>query len=242
MTATATTQPFAMLQHELDQRLAGRPGLRVLEAGCGSISRLRFPDDSYLTGIDVSEVQLRNNPYLRERLHGDIETYDLPASSYDVIVCWNVFEHLPHPERALARFCDAVKPGGLVVLVFPNPLSVKGLVTKWTPFWVHVWVTRHLIGRKLAGTEGNPPYPTFMRWSAAPDALIRFAAERGLAPVFLSLFEDHKQRQIRQKVRITGARWRLIQRAVRVLTFGRIATDRAQCALLLQKSGTVLGS
>jgi SAM-dependent methyltransferase len=242
MTTTGTREPFAMLQQELDQRLTDRTRLRVLEAGCGSISRLRFPDDSYLIGIDVSEVQLRKNPYLQEKLLGDIETYDLPASSFDVIVCWNVFEHLPHPERALARFCDATKPGGLIVLVFPNPLSVKGLVTKWTPFWVHVWVTRNLIGRKLAGTEGHPPYPTFIRWSATPDALIRSAAERGFTPVFLALFEDHKQWQIRQKLRITGARWRLAQRAVRAATLGKIETDGAQCALLLQKAGTAVGS
>ena len=77
MTTTATREPFTMLQQELDQRLAGRAGLRVLEAGSGSISRLRFPDGSYLIGIDVSEVQLRKNPYLREKLLGDIETYDL---------------------------------------------------------------------------------------------------------------------------------------------------------------------
>ena len=103
-----------------------------------------------------------------------------------MIVCWNVFKHLPHPERALGLFCDPTRPGGLIVFVFPNPLSVKGLVTKVTPFWVHVWVTRHLIGRKLAGTEGHPPYPTFMRWSAAPGALIRSAAKQGFTPAFLT--------------------------------------------------------
>jgi SAM-dependent methyltransferase len=236
MTTATTMDPFAMLENALHQRLAGKTGLRVLEAGCGSISRLHFPDDSHLTGIDISEVQLRKNPYLQEKLLGDIETYDLPPSSFDVIVCWNVFEHLSHPDRALVRFCDATRPGGLIVLVFPNPLSVKGLATKWTPFWIHVWVTRHLIGRKLAGTEGNPPYPTFMRWSAAPNTLIRFAAKRGFTPVFVSLFEDNKQWQIRHKLRITGARWRFIQRAVERLTLGSIETDRAQCALLLEKA------
>jgi Methyltransferase domain len=37
---------------------------------------------------------------LIERELGDIESYDLPAEDFDVVVCWNVFEHLPHPERA----------------------------------------------------------------------------------------------------------------------------------------------
>jgi SAM-dependent methyltransferase len=222
--------------HQLMEReLAGRDELRVLEAGCGSISYLAFPTDSHVVGIDISEAQLGKNTYLAEKILGDIESYDLPAEDFDVIVCWNVFEHLPHPERALAGFAKAVRPGGLVILALPNALSVKGLLTKFTPFRFHVWVTRYLVGRRLAGTEGNPPFPTFMRLSIAPRKLLGTAREQGLLPVYSSLFEDNKQQTVRRKLRIDGARWRFIQRVVKLMTLGKIETARAQCIFVFQR-------
>ena len=213
----------------------GREPLRVLEAGCGSISYLPFPGDTHVVGIDISEAQLNKNQYLAEKILGDIERYELPAEEFDVVVCWNVFEHLPHPERALAGFARTIRPGGLVILALPNALSVKGLLTKFTPFRFHVWVTRYLVGRRLAGTEGNPPFPTFMRLSIAPERLAVTAQELGLVRVYSSLFEDNKQQTIRRKLRIDGARWRFVQRVVKLLTLGRIETARAQCIFVFQK-------
>jgi SAM-dependent methyltransferase len=219
----------------IERELGGREKLRVLEAGCGSISYLAFPPDSYLVGIDISDAQLRKNTYLDEKILGDIESCDLPAEDFDVVVCWNVFEHLPHPERALLRFATAISPGGLVVLALPNALSLKGLLTKFTPFKFHVWVTRHLVGRRLAGTEGNPPFPTFMRFSIAPRRLVATTREHGLSLVYSSLFEDNKQQTVRRKLRIDGARWRFIQRIVELTTLGKVETARAQCIFVFQK-------
>jgi SAM-dependent methyltransferase len=222
--------------HQLMERdLGSREKLRVLEAGCGSISYLTFPPDSYLVGIDISDAQLSKNTYLDEKILGDIESYELPVEDFDVVVCWNVFEHLPHPERALFRFAGAISPGGLVVLALPNALSVKGLLTKFTPFKFHVWVTRYLVGRRLAGTEGNPPFATFMRFSIAPGRLVATAREYGLSLVYSSLFEDNKQQTIRRKLRIDGAIWRFLQRVVKVTTLGKVETARAQCILVFQK-------
>jgi SAM-dependent methyltransferase len=226
---------LAEIHRIMERELRSREKLRVLEAGCGSISYIAFPTESYLVGIDISEAQLTKNAYLDEKLLGDIESYDLPAEDFDVIVCWNVFEHLPHPERALSRFANAITPGGLVILALPNALSVKGLVTKFTPFRFHVWVTRHLVGRKLAGTEGNPPFPTFMRFSIAPRRLVEATRQLGLSVVYSSLFEDNKQQTIRRKLLIDGARWRFLQRVVKLVTLGRIETARAQCVFVLQK-------
>jgi SAM-dependent methyltransferase len=228
-------QALAQINQLIEQELGTREQPRVLEAGCGSISYLTFPADAYLVGIDISQAQLRKNSYLDEKVLGDIESHELPTGDFDAVVCWNVFEHLPHPERALSGFSRAVSPGGLVILALPNALSVKGLITKFTPFRFHVWVTRHLVGRTLAGTEGNPPFPTFMRLSIAPGKLVKRAQEHGLSLRYSSLFEDNKQQTIRKKLRIDGARWRFIQRAVGLLTLGKIETARAQCIFVFQK-------
>jgi SAM-dependent methyltransferase len=226
---------LAQINQLIEQELGTRERPRVLEAGCGSISYLAFPADTHLVGIDISEAQLRKNTYLDEKILGDIEHHELPTGDFDAVVCWNVFEHLPHPERALSAFSHAISPGGLVILALPNALSVKGLLTKFTPFRFHVWITRRLVGRPLAGTEGNPPFPTFMRFSIAPARLVKRAQQHGLSLRYSNLFEDNKQQTIRKKLRIDGATWRLIQRAVRLMTLGKIETARAQCIFVFQK-------
>jgi SAM-dependent methyltransferase len=136
--------PVERLQAFLDARLGDRPALEVLEAGCGSAGYFRFGRVPRLTGIDISREALAANADLHERIAGDLETYDLGAARFDVVVSWNVLEHLGRPERAVERLARALRPGGLLVLGLPNLHSVKGLATKFLPHGAHVWVYRTL--------------------------------------------------------------------------------------------------
>ena len=131
------------LQAFLDKEMARMESVRVLEAGCGSASNVRFGARARLVGIDISRMQLERNTILQEKIIGDIQQYDFPPASFDLIVCWDVLEHLPQPELALRRFARAVKTNGLVILKLPNVLSVKGLVTKLLPHTFHVLAYRY---------------------------------------------------------------------------------------------------
>jgi SAM-dependent methyltransferase len=233
-------EELTVLQDVVDQHLRDRNHRRVLEAGCGSVSH--FVHDAYVVGIDTSAVQLGRNGSLDERILGDVQSHELPGEAFDLIVCWNVLEHLPHPERALARFYQAVKPGGLIVLSFPHPLSVKGLVTKFTPFRFHVWARRHLAGRQHAGRDGRGPFPTFLRFSIRPDRVLAGARGMGLQPIHFRLFEANQQKRIRRRLGIVGGRWRFIQRLVHAVSLGHVETVRCQCILALQKVGPEAGT
>ncbi len=96
-------QEIANVQELLTAHVQGHDKVRVLEAGCGSLSHFDFSDQTYVVGIDISAEQLEKNPMLHERILGDIETYEFSPNEFDIIVCWYVFEHLPHPEQALRR-------------------------------------------------------------------------------------------------------------------------------------------
>lgn len=48
--------------------------------------------------------------------HGDL----LPASSFDLVVCRHVVEHVPQPTEFVASLAKTVKPGGLLYLEVPN--------------------------------------------------------------------------------------------------------------------------
>jgi SAM-dependent methyltransferase len=114
-----------------------RRRVRLLEAGCGSSTYIKFNATVYAIGIDISQAQRDKNKVLAEKILGDIQSYPLPRDSFDVAVCWMVLEHLADPEAALRHMFQSVKSGGLVLLGFPHLMSFKGLVTKITPYWIH---------------------------------------------------------------------------------------------------------
>ena len=99
--------------------LSDKPTIRLLEAGCGSATHVRFVNTVEAVGIDISEAQLHRNSSIQKKILGDIQTYAFPSSEFDVAICWDVLEHLPRPHDALVRIFSALKEGGILILGFP---------------------------------------------------------------------------------------------------------------------------
>ncbi|MBI5093517.1 MAG: class I SAM-dependent methyltransferase [Candidatus Hydrogenedentes bacterium] len=163
------------IQSLLDEYASCHANPVLLEAGCGSSSH--FALDAYrLAGIDISQSQLDRNTRLDEAILGSIQEYNFVDRKFDVIVCWNVLEHVPDPLKALENLAHALRDDGLLIVEVPNPLSLKGLVTKFTPHFVHVWFYRYVRNIKDAGRHDTAPFKTFLRFSLSPIGLRRFAA------------------------------------------------------------------
>ena len=224
------------LQAVVDSYLDGKANVSVLEAGCGSAMHLDLHGKAKVVGLDVSEEQLERNTGLDEAILGDVETYPLPPNRFDLVVCWNVLEHVPHPDLAVANLANTLQDGGLMVLAVPNAASLKGVVTKFTPYGFHLWVHRVLLRRPHAGTEGRGPFPTFMRRSMAPSALVRGATARDLSVAYLRLFEGDQQRRIRRRLWIVGPVWWLARLAVRVVSLGAISPELTDCFVVFRKA------
>ena len=156
--------------------------LAIYEAGGGSTSFLPLDvlDRAHVTVVDIDEDQIRNNDYAQETILGDIQTYRFTPDSFDLVICYNVIEHLPDVEAALTGFCEALKPGGLILIGAPNPKSLSGVVTKYSPHWFHVWFYRHVRGDKNAGQPGHAPFPTFFHPLVTLSNLEAFAKAHGL--------------------------------------------------------------
>ncbi|MCB0862234.1 MAG: class I SAM-dependent methyltransferase [Solirubrobacterales bacterium] len=217
---------FTRLQAVVDQHLEGRDALRILEAGCGSASHLRFGPGAHLVGIDISERQLDRNGALDEKIVGDLQSHPL-GSGYDLIVCWDVLEHLPRPDDALENMLASVAPGGLLVIAAPDPASGKGLATKLTPYRVHVWAYK-LVGFEGAGQDDRGPFRTHMRFAIRPARISRLASGLGFQTVFLEFRESGMQSSLRSKIRLVGRAWERVRAIVRRVSGGRIdpaATD-----------------
>jgi ubiquinone/menaquinone biosynthesis C-methylase UbiE len=113
----------AMLRH------AGlRPGLRVVEIGCGSgntacwVAEQVAPTGSVLA-VDVSPDQIeqaRRQAESRNLRNVEFQVADaysprLPEGSFDLAYCRLVLMHLTRPADALAAMRALVRPGGVVV-------------------------------------------------------------------------------------------------------------------------------
>jgi SAM-dependent methyltransferase len=181
--------------------------LKVYEAGGGSTSFL--PSDvlcrASITVVDIDAEQLRNNDYAQEMILGDIQTYRFASDIFDLVACYNVIEHLPDVGSALTGFFHALKPGGLLVIAAPNPNSLSGVVTKYTPHWFHVWFYRHMLGKKLAGLSGQPPFPTFFHPLVLPAKLIAFAEELGMRVIYRKEHESPRFPELRARTPLFAA-------------------------------------
>jgi SAM-dependent methyltransferase len=233
MTPTATPE-VARVQALVDAaRPAGRPR-RVLEAGCGSLSHLSLSGD-HVTGIDISLEQLARNEGLAVKIHGDLETYPLPAGVFDLVISWDVLEHLSAPERALANLAKSLAPGGLLILALPNRSSVKGLVTRLTPHAFHVWTYRALWGVERAGEGDRAPFRTFLRPTVAPAAIREFARRSGLAIRLEATYESLMQHRLRKNHVLVDFGFRIVGAAGRLLSAGRADPTHSDVLFVLER-------
>ncbi|MGZ3789706.1 MAG: class I SAM-dependent methyltransferase [Bacteriovorax sp.] len=221
------------LQSLVDRELASKEKVTILEAGCGSGSWLKFRPDARLVGIDISEKQLDRNIVLHEKILGNLETYSLPEKSYDLIMCWDVLEHLPHPEKALLNFFKSLNEGGLVLLAAPNVMALRGFITKYSPHWFHIFVYRYVYRRPEAGKEDQPPFVTYHRFSIAPKSIEKLAKKHNLEVVF----EKKYQVQHVQKHPLVSFAWNAANVLLNILTLGMVETDRKSSFILVLQKG-----
>ena len=103
-------------------------GKRVLDLGCryGALTRA-YAAENEVVGMDVDREALAAAATLGiETRHGDV-TEPLPFgdASFDVVVCGELLEHLPWPERTVAEARRVLKPGGFFVGSVPNAYRLK---------------------------------------------------------------------------------------------------------------------
>jgi len=205
------------LIREQEARLG--PGTTVLEAGCGRFKHFAYPDTMRIAGIDISPEQLELNDYADEKYLGDVQTFRLDRQ-FDAVVSIFVLEHLDDPPAALARMLEWTRPGGLLIIAVPNLMSVKGLVTKFTPFWFH-----HLAYRLFYRVEYSI-FPTTLKASVAPRALRRFFADHEI------LLEEYGRETLARPFNyIYGGLMSLL----RILSLWRWRPERSNYRLVVRK-------
>lgn len=221
------------LQSTVDNKLSEKIDLTILEAGCGSGSWLKFKPEAKVVGIDISQKQLDRNTVLHEKILGDIQTHQLPQNAYDLIMCWDVLEHLPNPDKAIKNFFQSLKKDGIVLLAAPNVLTLRGYITKYSPHWFHIFFYKYVYHYKNAGKEDQPPFKTYHCSSMAPAAIEKLALQDNMKIIFSKKY----QVQHVSKHPLIAFAWAAANSLLNILTCGKIETDKkSSFILLLQKT------
>jgi SAM-dependent methyltransferase len=225
------------VQAAVERVVEGKTDLRVLDAGCGSDSaRAGFPvpvafETAYVVGVDASRGALEQNALIDERIVGDLQEVDLPTPAFDVVVCWDVLEHLSDPMRAVRNIAGAVKPDGILVVGIPNVWSLKGLVTKLTPFWFHRFAYEHAFRHSQPGS-GADPFPTYLRLSLGPRSLRQYVERLGFTTEVAVVYGDGSAAALRPAL---AAAWNVVAAIARLLSLGKLRSNEAEAAFVFRR-------
>jgi len=110
------------VRKRLDEAIARHANLahgRLLDIGCGTkpFEKLFVPFVDQYIGLEYSpESGYRGN---KADFCGDAAYLPLADESVDTILCTEVMEHVPDPERTIQEFARILTPGGTVITTAP---------------------------------------------------------------------------------------------------------------------------
>ncbi len=139
-----------------------RPEMAILDIGSGRRPALAIddrPTGSHYVGLDLSADELeRAGPgAYDEFVVADIAApVDDLRGQFDLLVSWQVLEHVDDTESALEHARSYLRPAGRLVAVLSGRYSVNGVLNSALPPRVGVWLMRRLLQR-----EPDTVFPAF---------------------------------------------------------------------------------
>ena len=126
-------------RYAIATRIAG--GRRVLDVGCGEgygTASLTQTSD-HVCGIDKSLDVIERAKRIYSDLNvnflvGDATALPVPTGSIDLVVCFEVIEHVPDAHQVLAELDRVLSDSGVAILSTPNATGPKGACHHPNPF------------------------------------------------------------------------------------------------------------
>lgn len=126
-------------------------GVAILDLGAGrrpTIAPQHRPPGCRYVGLDISEHELRcaaPAAYDRTIAH-DITRPLGPDEHFDVVLSWQVLEHVRPIEQALDNVRAVLRPGGTMVAQVSGSFAAFALLARVVPHRARVWAMARLLG------------------------------------------------------------------------------------------------
>jgi ubiquinone/menaquinone biosynthesis C-methylase UbiE len=156
MTSVNSTEGVRCLCYERQADVVAdlfKPGMVVLDVGCGPTLPYSKPADTYVIGLEASYQSIRVNRQVDMRVYGSALATPLADQSVDLVLAYYAVHHMTGTTiaenqqklaRALTELGRVVKPGGEVAIFEVSP---------WRLVWQAeqlIWNTaRRVLGPKL---------------------------------------------------------------------------------------------
>lgn len=104
------------------------PGIKIIDCGAGECKYKQYCSHLDYVSQDFCEYKgneqntgLQTGVWDTSKIDivSDITCIPVENESFDVVLCTEVFEHIPHPELALKEFYRILKKGGKLILTAP---------------------------------------------------------------------------------------------------------------------------
>jgi SAM-dependent methyltransferase len=123
-----------------------------------------------LVGVDIEPPAQRSSA---APVQADLSHLPFGNGVFDVVLCYNVVEHLADPAQTLREFARLLAPGGALILRTPNATAPMTVLSRLTPLSVR----RRVKGR--LGVEAEQVFATYYR-SNTRGTLHRLLSAAGL--------------------------------------------------------------
>ena len=172
----------------IEQDLAGKRDLEILEIGCGAGGMLG-PLSTYgqVTGLDISQDYIA---FCRSRGYARVLTasgYELPFQdqSFDLVAMFDVIEHIPDPAAAFREMARVLKDDGIVIVGYPLEHALMRAFERLCR--AEKWLFRYK-GRSAKGKKFRPHVSDYHRIEESLDGALQTDAVRDVRLLGIPLY------------------------------------------------------
>lgn len=140
------------------------PGIAVLDIGSGRHPAIRpedRPANVRYVGLDLSSTELNaagEGAYTETIAADATNPVRELAGQFDLVISWQVLEHVRDLEATIAHIREYLKPGGRFVALFSGSWSAFGVINRLLPDRIG----SRIVDRTMKRTENNVPvFPAY---------------------------------------------------------------------------------
>lgn len=167
-----------------------RPGARILDLGAGRAPFIRpelRPDGCHYVGLDISESELEmaGEGSYDKAVAADVTVLQPGLiEQFDLVLSWQVLEHVKSLGSALANIRQYLRPGGMFVASLSGKYAYFALMGRFVPTTAARFGLERIVRRNRPNTEVFPAQYDGCYYSALRETLSGGWQEVNVLPKF----------------------------------------------------------